>query len=1009
MPSPLLRPTLPPADSPVARREGGGADPPGPADCGRGPLPLECQAMNKSDNRAGEPRAEGDASPRLRGPGLASTSPPYPTRRAGRLLLKLGSFEGGLRLSLVDEKGHGLDPDFRRYEGPTRDLAREYAAEKRGRSGRIEWEAAMGQADPEGEEGLPPTPRLVELGLRASALVDGDLRPLEAVPDRDRAVALVEEKEGLYLVRVLPLSVAQDPEARKALGLGNPGLTALGQRHALLQGRIYDLGDLGPEWDRMDGAAAILQRGELVLHLSALVSAFPGLEPYWEGYEILRGRSRLVRPALLFREIDAYGYLHVRPFGLVEGLPPGFLEEADLSRLVEIDEVERSLSIADLLFPRLADEEFRRLLAAEGRNPDTAVFEEAGRFVLDPDFAERFLVANMRALMARFALVETEKLARYRIVAGRTKLRFRTSSGINFLGGEAEIEIGGERIPYERFLRDYEREGCVTLSEGTRAFPEPGDIARYERLLQRVTKAGAAEGGASFRVADADLPALEREAEIEDPARAWEKARAFYRGFNALAEEGEPGLGIEGGELRPYQRYGARWIAYLAAQGKHGCLADEMGLGKTVQTIAALRAWRRGAGLEEGPVLILMPRTLLFNWRAELARFAPEFRVLLHHGSERESELPKEGLDPGLVILTSYATLRRDLGLFRGIELSWLILDESQSIKNSGTQTYAAVAALRSRRRLALSGTPVENHLGELWSLFEFLEPGFFGGPSVFGRRWKSPVEGGDQEALRDLRARIYPFMLRRRKTEVLADLPPRTEQTTLVELEPSHLVLYHRRRIELQVKVARAIEEGGMGKAGMVILGALTELRRLASVPEAEGGWEGVSAKRSYLRETLPELVESGHKALVFTNWLAAVELVSEDLAELGIGNLAMTGATVDRASLVERFRSDPSIGAFTMTLKTGGLGLNLTAADYVFLLDPWWNRAAEAQAIDRTHRIGQVNPVFCYRLIAKDTIEERLLELQERKAGLVAEVLASDADAMKRLDAEDIAFLLG
>lgn len=185
--------------------------------------------------------------------------------------------------------------------------------------------------------------------------------------------------------------------------------------------------------------------------------------------------------------------------------------------------------------------------------------------------------------------------------------------------------------------------------------------------------------------------------------------------------------------------------------------------------------------------------------------------------------------------------------------------------------------------------------------------------------------------------------------------------------------------------------------------------LRRLASVPEAEGGWTGVSAKRLFLREKLPELVEGGHKALVFTNWLAGVELVSEDLAELGIGNLAMTGATADRASLVERFQSDPAIGAFTMTLKTGGLGLNLTAADYVFILDPWWNRAAEAQAIERTHRIGQVNPVFCYRLIAKDTIEERLLDLQERKARVLSEVLASDADLAKRLDAADIAFLLG
>ncbi len=326
-----------------------------------------------------------------------------------------------------------------------------------------------------------------------------------------------------------------------------------------------------------------------------------------------------------------------------------------------------------------------------------------------------------------------------------------------------------------------------------------------------------------------------------------------------------------------------------------------------------------------------------------------------------------------------------------------------------GTQTRDAVVALRARRRLALSGTPMENHLGELWSLFDFLEPEFFGGSTEFTRRWKTPIEAGDEDALRDPKARIYPFMLRRKKAEVLADLPPRTEQTALVELEPEHFKAYDLRRLELKDKIERAVARDGFAKSGMLILAALTELRRLASIPEAEGEWSGVSAKRIYLRENLLDLVESGHKALIFTNWLASVDLVAEDLSGLGIGNLVMTGATFDRAGLVERFQSDPTIGAFTMTLKTGGLGLTLTAADYVFILDPWWNRAAEAQAIDRTHRIGQVNPVFCYRLIAKGTIEERMLELQERKAGIASAVLASDAEAAKRLDADDITFLLG
>lgn len=903
-------------------------------------------------------------------------------------------------LDLVDEKGRPSDPDFRRFEGATREVFREFSAEL------CRLESPFAWGIPSGFTNSGPcveaTARLIDLGLAAAMLIDEHGHRLEAAGERDRLVFQIEDKAGRFLVRPVPFSVAEVPPDQEA------GAAALSPCHVLYAGRIHGIPDLGPSWRELDGSPVLLKPEDLPLHLSSLLSRFSGVEPRREGYELTREHTCIVRPALLFREIDAYGYLHVRPFGLVEGFPPGFIEDGELSRVVSMDDVDKSLAMAELLFPRFADEEFRRVLASAGREAKTAVFEEAGRFILDPAFAEKFLSGSMRELMASFALFEAEKLSRYKILAAQPHLRFRTSSGIDFLGGEAEIEIGGERLSYEAFFTEYERDGCVTLSSGLRAFPEARDVARFERLLRRVGATARRTGAPSFQVTAFDLPLLERDATIEDSGQAWEGIRAFYADYNALHAAG-PEPSIQGGELRPYQTYGARWIAYLARHGRHGCLADEMGLGKTIQTIAALRAWRIEAPREAGPILIVMPRTLLFNWQAELARFAPEFRVLVHHGAERGETLPEDGQSADRIILTSYATLRNDLALFQAVRLSWLILDESQSIKNAATQTRAAVASLRAERRLALSGTPVENHLGELWSLFEILEPGFFGESADFTRRWKTPIETGDQDALKDLRARIYPFMLRRRKSEVLAELPPRTEQTAFVELDPEHLAAYHRRRLELKVSIDRALAKDGFGKSGMLILAAMTELRRLASIPEADDSWQGVSAKRLFLRETIPELIETGHKALVFTTWLAGVELVSEDLAELGIGNLAMTGATVERQELVDRFRNDPAIGVFTMTLKTGGLGLNLTAADYVFLLDPWWNRAAEAQAIDRTHRIGQINPVFCYRLIAKDTIEERLLELQERKAGLVAGLLASDTEAMKRLDEDDIAYLLG
>jgi len=352
---------------------------------------------------------------------------------------------------------------------------------------------------------------------------------------------------------------------------------------------------------------------------------------------------------------------------------------------------------------------------------------------------------------------------------------------------------------------------------------------------------------------------------------------------------------------------------------------------------------------------------------------------------------------------------------FQKIQFLYIILDESQNIKNLTTQTTAAVLSLKAAHKLAMSGTPVENNLGELYSLFRFLNPAFFGSEKMFAQRYLHPIQdSGDEEAMQDLRSRIYPFMLRRLKRDVLKDLPAKTEETTYIELEETHLAVYHRRRQEYKQLIdgimgSKGFNKNNFGQSSFLVFKALTELRRLASVPEADGEYGGPSAKRQYLKDMVSELVQNDHKCLIFTNFLATVDLVSEDLAAMGIPNITMTGATVDRQSLVRRFQTDNSVKAFIMTLKTGGMGLNLTAADYIFIFDPWWNSAAETQAIDRAHRIGQANPVFCYRLIAKDTIEERIMELQKRKTDLAGALLSDDAGSLKALTPEDVTFLVG
>lgn len=463
-----------------------------------------------------------------------------------------------------------------------------------------------------------------------------------------------------------------------------------------------------------------------------------------------------------------------------------------------------------------------------------------------------------------------------------------------------------------------------------------------------------------------------------------------------------------GSELRPYQRFGSAWLDYLLSHGFGACLADEMGLGKTVQTIALLRS-AYGSGVE-GLSLIVAPKSLLFNWASELARFAPELKVHLHYGLKRDETLPRGSA----IVITSYATARNDVSKFEPSLFSFLVLDESQMVKNTETKTAAALRKLKATRRIALSGTPIENNIAEIYSLFRFLNPTFFGSLGDFNRRYRAPIEEHrDEAAIKDLRTRIRPFILRRTKRDVLPELPAKTEQIAMVELEPAHLAAYHHRRIALRETIENTKLEDP-SKALFMLLTAMTELRRLASVPEADPVLADelpglISAKRTFLAETIPDIAASGHKCLVFTNYLATVELVSEDLASLGMPNLIITGATGDRGSIVRRFQTDPSVRALVMTLKTGGLGLNLTAADYVFILDPWWNAAAENQAIDRTHRIGQNNPVFCYRVIAKDTIEERMLELQRRKSSLASALIMTDSELSKNLDDDDIEYLLG
>jgi superfamily II DNA or RNA helicase len=465
------------------------------------------------------------------------------------------------------------------------------------------------------------------------------------------------------------------------------------------------------------------------------------------------------------------------------------------------------------------------------------------------------------------------------------------------------------------------------------------------------------------------------------------------------------------GTLRPYQAEGVAWLQFLRAAGLGGVLADDMGLGKTVQTLAHL-AVEQAEGRLDRPALIVCPTSLVPNWSLEAARFAPSLKVLPLHGParrERFGEIAAHDL-----VLTTYPLLTRDHEVLTAQDWHAVILDEAQTIKNPNAETTQQALRLKAGQRLCLSGTPLQNHLGELWSLFDFLAPGFLGSARGFRARYRTPIEKhGDVARQESLARRVRPFLLRRTKEEVAQELPPRTDITERVEMEAGQRAIYESVRLAMHAKVQAAIAERGLARSGIIILDALLKLRqaccdpRLLKLKGARDGRAG-SAKLERLMEMLQTMLEEGRRVLLFSQFTSMLALIEARLQAAGIGWLTLTGETTDRATPVRRFQAG-EVPVFLISLKAGGVGLNLTAADTVIHYDPWWNPAVEDQATDRAHRIGQDKRVFVHRLITLGSIEEKMETLKERKRALVASVLDAEHGGALKLTEADVEELFG
>jgi hypothetical protein len=601
------------------------------------------------------------------------------------------------------------------------------------------------------------------------------------------------------------------------------------------------------------------------------------------------------------------------------------------------------------------------------------------------------------------------------------EFRIEVTSGIDWFELHGTVDFGDAKASLPELIAALKRgDNSVLLGDGTFGLLPEEWLNRYGVL-------------ASLGSTEADHVRFTRsQVGLLDALLASQPEASFDAVYSRARDEMQRFTGVKAtdpppsfvGKLRGYQKEGLGWLNFLQQFGFGGCLADDMGLGKTVQVLALLES-RRAEHASNGaskprkkalkgegngrlaPSLVVVPKSLVFNWIQEAARFTPNLRVLDHTGMNRLRTF--EHFDDYDLIITTYGTLRRDAIQFKDVQFDYAILDEAQAIKNANTESAKAARLLRGNHRLAMSGTPIENHLGELWSLFQFLNPGLLGAASVFKLNTSTARNPDDQ--LRALLGKaLRPFILRRTKQQVARDLPAKTEQTIYCEMEPVQRKLYDELRDHYRRSLLGLIEREGIKKSKIQILEALLRLRQAACHPglidKTRKGEP--AAKLDVLLPQIAEVLDEGHKALVFSQFTSFLAIVRERLEADGVIYEYLDGKTRDRQARVERFQTDRDCKLFLISLKAGGLGLNLTAAEYVFLLDPWWNPAVEAQAIDRAHRIGQSQKVFAYRLIARDTVEEKVLELQATKRELADAIINADNSLIRSLGREDLELLL-
>jgi hypothetical protein len=890
--------------------------------------------------------------------------------------------DAGSTISCVNTKLQEFLPSPNSYSGRTRQVLQIIESLHEKLEDQILWDEDEKQIHLEDHDYLIPL--LSDMGN----LIDQSGKSLRVSSSSAEVILRLKEKKVNVTSEVL---VKIDGELRS-------DFHSLTRQHLLCDQEILSCNNLGNRFQALDSFNTTILKNQLEAFLTIFCTNYQNVSVHFPPYQFLQGEKMSTVPSLIIHDIDASKNLQLTLQSVIPEYPQDFFLEYDVQIIATVDEVAskillHDLESTDLDGPRAKLLQYLKEAAGKaGANPGFHLHGEL--FIIEKETA-RILVSEYFGQISQiFSILGGEKLSAFNIRTITPKANLSLSSGIDFLEGRLNLDIEGSIYTLSQLLAQLKKSSYIPLSDGSQGIINRDYMAKLERVFKP-----KADG---VKVSFYDLPLVEDILEGKISGEAFPKVREIFRGFNTL-EASPAELPNLKATLRHYQQYGYSWLRYLNQNKLGGCLADDMGLGKTVQTIALLSQIYPG---ETKPSLLVVPTSLLHNWRNEIQRFAPTLDYNVYYGGDRSLKI---SLKSSLMI-TSYGTLRRDIEDLCAQKYHAVILDESQNIKNTSSQISKAVTLLKADFRLAISGTPVENNILELYSLFRFLNPGMFGSEQDFRKKYADPIHGEhNKQAMKELKKKIYPFILRRTKADVLKDLPEKVEQIIYSDMDPELARYYEDRRLFYHNVIRNNIQDQGLAKSRMLILQAMSELRQIASIPERPSDGQFVSPKLEILMDSLQEAISNGHKALVFVNFLDAISLIGERLERASIPYLTISGSTKNRSEICETFQNDPEVSLLLMTLKTGGVGLNLTAAEYVFIYEPWWNYAAEQQAVDRAHRIGQKNTVFSYKLITSGTIEEKIIELQERKKEFAQALLDGESSSEKHLSEEDIDYLFG